>query len=104
METREAGRGGDVREGETVIRWSAGCLARTGPEGRGAVVKDEPDYENKLNKPYKQKLYKPIKLYDTETRLQRVCGEPCRKFRRSRSTAGDCAVVSRDEAGKSDPR
>ena len=43
METREAGREGDVREGETVIRWSSGYLARTGPEGRGAVVKDEPD-------------------------------------------------------------
>jgi hypothetical protein len=43
METREAGREGDVREGETVIRWSSGCLAKNVPEGRRAMAKDEPD-------------------------------------------------------------
>jgi hypothetical protein len=99
MERCRSGRKGDARKGYPVSRWCAGCLARACPEGRRAVAKV---LQNKL--------------YDTETHLQRVCGqplrgprrriivagvEPGRGTRRGRSTADIRTAAPRDGAGES---
>jgi hypothetical protein len=70
LERREVGRKVNKRMRETVICWSSGYHSKVGRAGRRREVNKEPDNldnQNVLNNPYK--------LYDTETRLQRVCGQ-----------------------------
>jgi hypothetical protein len=77
MEQFETGRGGDAREGCAVIRWCAGCRATASPEGRRAAALGLTMKPGSLND-----QNKPNKLYDSVTRLQGVCGQPCRSPRR----------------------
>jgi hypothetical protein len=79
-----------VRMGRSVDRLRAVYYAKAGPEGRRILAYFPANNQNKL--------------YDTVTRLQRVCGqpfrgprrqvfvagvEPCRGLRRGRSTADE---------------